>query len=150
MGNLVDLSDFFVYDTLAVFMILWIYWSLVLFYILYIIRIFFKMHVDIGPYPIEEIEERKTDITIDSYDLWNLDQTLATIIHPCLIAFKVDMNSYPDDFSTIEDWGDAIDKMIYSFAAYKDGTEVNTLGGGMLKYQEGINLFAKYFSHLWN
>lgn len=46
------------------------------------------MKVEIGPYVDGDDEERKVDIRIDSYDTWNMDHTLALIIHPMLIQLK--------------------------------------------------------------
>lgn len=42
------------------------------------------MKINIGPYPETYPAERVVDITIDRYDSWNADHTLALIIHPVL------------------------------------------------------------------
>ena len=50
------------------------------------------MKIELGPYD----DNRKIDITIDKYDTWNLDHTLALIIHPCLIQLKKDKHGAPN------------------------------------------------------
>src|ERR1700692_2006077 len=42
------------------------------------------MKVNIGPYK----DNRKISIKIDPYDVWNLDHTLAMIIHPALLQLN--------------------------------------------------------------
>lgn len=52
------------------------------------------MKVNIGPYPENE-ENRKIEVKIDHYDIWNLDVTLANIIVPALEKFREDVPSAP-------------------------------------------------------
>lgn len=59
---------------------------------------------------------RKTDITIDRWDTWSLDYTLAMIIHPALVAFRANHCGYPGSI-TPEEWIDILDKMIYAFGS---------------------------------
>ena len=42
------------------------------------------MNIKLGKYR----KNRKIDIKIDNYDIWNLDHTLALIIYPCLVKIK--------------------------------------------------------------
>lgn len=60
------------------------------------------MKVHIGPYR----KNRKVKVTIDRYDTFSLDATLAHVIHPALIAFKearLKMPGVPTAFFTDED-----------------------------------------------
>ena len=113
-------------------------------------------------------------IHIDDYDCWSLDYTLARIIHPALIRLKETKHGYPElwedgmvthhnwdrqlhfDFidedieSTylINKWNGILDKMIYSFGkimedAYFDNEEWE-------KIQEGLDLFSKHYTSLWD
>ena len=50
------------------------------------------MKVKIGPHR----KNRAYHIHIDNYDTWNIDYTLATIIHPLLCKFRDTHHSYPD------------------------------------------------------
>jgi hypothetical protein len=84
-------------------------------------------------------------------DLWNLDQTIANFVLPRLKAFKEFTHAYPQGM-TVEEWNTTMDKMIWSFDFkvnhwYDDAmhTEENTE-----KYNEGMDLFRKYFDNLWD
>ena len=127
---------------------------------------------------INILEPRKDNsadtIHIDNFDCWSLDYTLARIIHPALIRLKETKHGYPElwedgmvthhnwdrqlhfDFidedieSTylINKWNGILDKMIYSFSkimedAYFDNEEWETI-------QEGLDLFAKHYTSLWD
>ena len=113
-------------------------------------------------------------IHIDDYDCWSLDYTLARIIHPALIRLKETKHGYPElwedgmvthhnwdrqlhfdfideDIETnylIDKWNGVLDKMIYSFGkimedAYFDNEEWE-------KIQEGLDLFSKHYTSLWD
>ncbi len=101
------------------------------------------MKLEIGPHD----DNRKIDIHIDNYDTWNLDHTLALIIHPCLIQLKatkhgapnVEDEDVPDELKTTAappkenewdidenwfkrfDW--VLDEMIWTFGKLKDCDE---------------------------
>lgn len=101
------------------------------------------MKVKIGKYPTDYADERKIKIQIDRWDTWSLDHTLALIIHPALVQFKNNNNGHPSDM-TGEEWDQIIDKMISAFAEILDEDISFTEKG-----QEGLELFGKYFRHLW-
>lgn len=104
------------------------------------------MKVKIGPYRDAQIrngrhkhKKRKICVRIDNYDTWNMDETLAYIIHPMLIQLKetkhgaphVDDEDVPYELSSeaapsIQEIGDVdrnhfkrwdwvLDEMIWSF-----------------------------------
>ena len=50
------------------------------------------MKINIGPYR----KNRAFHIRIDDYDVWNLDDTLAHIIHPALIRLRETKQGYPE------------------------------------------------------
>ena len=52
------------------------------------------MKIKIGPYR----KNRAYHIHIDDYDVWSLDHTLASIIHPALIRLKETKQGYPQLF----------------------------------------------------
>ena len=119
-------------------------------------------------------KNRAEHVHIDNFDVWNLDHTLSCIIHPALIRLRETKHGYPElwedgmvthhnwdrqlhfDFidedieSTylINKWNGILDKMIYSFGkimedAYFDNEEWE-------KIQEGLDLFAKHYTSLWD
>ena len=59
------------------------------------------MKVEIGPYPDDCNEQRLVDIHIDSWDTWNMDDTLALIILPMLEQLKETKHGSP--YVDIED-----------------------------------------------
>ncbi len=129
------------------------------------------MKINIG----EPKKDKSADtIHIDNFDCWSLDYTLARIIHPALIRLKETKHGYPElwedgmvthhnwdrqlhfdfideDIETnylIDKWNGVLDKMIYSFGkimedAYFDNEEWETI-------QEGLDLFAKHYTSLWD
>lgn len=102
---------------------------------------------------IELSEDSKDEIKIDNYDTWNLDFTLARVIHPALIKFKEECVCYPDNLETMDEWHNIIDKMIYSFGLYDNtdgGTYMETQQQKEPAFQEGIDLFATYFDKLFS
>jgi hypothetical protein len=99
------------------------------------------MKINIGKFPKGNID-RKINITIDNYDTWNLDHTLALIIYPALLQLKATKQGIPSEFiddvggaewgdqdsfdfykETYDEawkegskrWDDILDKMIWSF-----------------------------------
>lgn len=98
-------------------------------------------------------------------DIYNLDMTLAKYILPRLKAFrKVNVCSYPSNLDNIDEWHNIIDKMIWSFERVINDDwdeEIDIIDDSILearermkqnmeKYSEGMNLFAMYFSSLWD
>ena len=37
-----------------------------------------------------------SDITIDDFDIWNVDYTVARIVHPLLVRYRENMHGYPE------------------------------------------------------
>ena len=65
------------------------------------------MHISIGRYGKDgdpEEWERKVKVKINGFDTWNLDMTLAMVIHPALVKFRENLNSYPSDFAETSDF----------------------------------------------
>tara|TARA_B100000508_G_C11349358_1_gene223138 strand:- start:86 stop:475 length:390 start_codon:yes stop_codon:yes gene_type:complete len=129
------------------------------------------MKINIG----EPKKDKSADtIHIDNFDCWSLDYTLARIIHPALIRLKETKHGYPElwedgmvthhnwdrqlhfdfideDIETnylIDKWNGVLDKMIYSFGKimeddYFDNEEWERI-------QEGLDLFSKHYTSLWD
>ena len=131
------------------------------------------MKIKIGPHR----KNRAFNIHIDDFDVWSLDYTLACIIHPALIRLKETKHGYPElwedgmvthhnydrqlhfdfideDVETkylIDKWNVIMDKMIYSFEQIvKDKLFDITDQKQLDEIQEGIDLFAKHYTSLWD
>lgn len=100
------------------------------------------MKIDIGPYK----ENRKENITIHPYDTWNLDNTLAKIIVPCLKQLKETTHGAPNtdnedvpeclrgegcfengdvDDKFFDRWDYILDEMIWAFEQIADDEKEN-------------------------
>jgi len=131
------------------------------------------MKIKIGPHR----KNRAFNIHIDDFDVWSLDYTLACIIHPALIRLKETKHGYPElwedgmvthhnydrqlhfDFIDeevetqylIDKWNVIMDKMIYSFEQIAGDKLFDITDQKQLdEIQEGIDLFAKHYTSLWD
>ncbi len=83
-------------------------------------------------------------------ELWNLDTTLAKVIHDVLVQFKgTGIHGYPDSAGDEEHWNEILDKMIWSFEALTR-CGLDNFEADQVKIQEGLDLFAKHFRDLWD
>jgi len=93
---------------------------------------------------------------ISDTETWSLDATIAEFILPRLKRFKVVNSGYPSSL-TEKKWNEILDKMIFAFEwalADVDISEHADLSEKerklkWKKYEEGMNLFSKYFMDLW-
>lgn len=117
-----------------------------------------SMKVLIGEYRYDD-QDREIDVTIDNYDVWSLDHTLAHIIHPALVKFrqklsgapKVDDEDVPDELKStsapptehswqsdenyFKRWDWVIDQMIWSFAQKLDDNHDAQFYSGSTDFQ---------------
>ncbi len=74
--------------------------------------------------------------------------------------FKKENIGFPGIFNSMDEWNEILDKMLYSFKVLKDdcvGLEIdfddpnwkNEIDKTNERIQEGLDLFGKYFRHLW-
>ena len=105
------------------------------------------MKIHIGNYHKDATKPRKVKVEIKGFDLYSLDHTLALIILPCLKAFHQDPVSYPSEFGHLKAWKRCLEKMIRAFEILSDDTEFIDRNSPAVK--EGLELFAKYYLHLW-
>lgn len=102
------------------------------------------MKVEIGPYT-DGVEPRAVSVEVHPYDTWNMDVTLATIVHPMLVQLKETKhgspcvededvpeelrstsappkeNEWDTDDNHFKRWDWVLDRMIAAFADLKDG-----------------------------
>lgn len=128
------------------------------------------MKINIGKYS-KKNEDRKIKVHIDAYDVWNLDHTLALIIHPSLIALKeakggipyIHNQDVPIELQTTDDdphygfseekWNYVLDEMIFSFEQFKNDYSTDCDDATRKTYNDridnGLRLFGKYYKSLW-
>ena len=133
------------------------------------------MKVEIGPY-VDGDSDRTVDIHIDKWDTWNLDHTLALLIHPLLVKLKEDNHGYfyvdcedvPEEMQSPEDiskydvgeelglqrYEYVMDEMIFAFdkiANFEVGFLLDEESKKTYdRVQRGTKLFGKYFQALWD
>lgn len=111
----------------------------------------YSLHQEIDPDHPHQIawKHQRETRGFDDTELWNLDSTIAKFILPRLKRFKELTNQHPHDFRTMEQWDDALDKMIDAFEFMVEEKYECFSGPRWDEVNKGIELFAKYFSHLW-
>lgn len=118
---------------------------------------------------IDERRKRKIKIKIDSYDIWNLDDTLSLIVVPLLRELKrlqhgapsVDDEDVPDelkrnlsdsnlevDSNWFKRWDYIIDEMIFAFEKVieDDVYDIDVEE----RINRGLRMFGKYYRGLWD
>lgn len=92
-------------------------------------------------------QQQRLERGFDDSETWSLESTISRFIEPRLKAFKECCIGYPSDIDSQEEWLEILDKMIKAFELIntKDFPEVEE--NEMI--DEGLDLFRKYFHHLW-
>tara|TARA_B100001059_G_C17313398_1_gene323075 strand:- start:99 stop:485 length:387 start_codon:yes stop_codon:yes gene_type:complete len=113
----------------------------------------------------------KEVIQIHDYDTWSMDHTLSRIIYPMLVKFKADAMSFPTtldqndvpyflqlkeglseeaEFDIYEkQWEWVLNEMIYAFDLVSNCEDSYPPLEENERMQNGLELFGKYFRHLW-
>ena len=89
--------------------------------------------------------QQRKERGFDNSELWSLNSTILTFTLPRLKEFRDYTQSYPlsDEINSHSDWQRTIDKMIHGIELYlEDSWDKEAV--------EGIELFFKYFRHLWS
>jgi hypothetical protein len=122
------------------------------------------MRVHIGPYSRDDTP-RDVSVELDSYDTWNLDHTLALIIAPALSRFRDQTWGFPTAFTHADDptgergladWRAVLDKMVAAFESVTLGYELGEASSPDVRAahetarREGLDLFARHYTDLWN
>lgn len=116
-------------------------------------------------------ESGKADITIDRWDTWNMNSTLAKIVHPMLLQLKqwngiplVHNEDVPAELHVgnggkeYEDYNEAkwhwvLDEMIYAFSIYGNDDYGDVSDEKRKEDDErkanGLRLFGAYYDDFW-
>ena len=117
-------------------------------------------------------------VDIDDHDIWNLDYTLACIIHPALVRLKETQHGYPElwedgmcyheyysrqlHFDFIDEeveskylqdkWNGILDDMIYAMdiIATEKIYDIDLDTYDNERVDRGLELFGKHFCSLWD
>ena len=126
---------------------------------------------------LDDMKPNYEEVVIDERDTWNLDYTLALIIHPALVALKerkhgapwVDNADVPEELHCVKEtewesasqpnwfkrWDYVLDEMLFAFDF---NSRRDTSGGGYAETEpevnaritNGLRLFGKYYHCLWS
>ena len=85
-------------------------------------------------------------------ETWDFRSVISEFILPRLKRFKEVTNGYPPEL-TFKEWKNILDKMIFAFewVSIYNNLDLNQkeINDGFKKYNEGMDLFSKYFMNLW-
>jgi hypothetical protein len=87
----------------------------------------------------------------DDSEMWSLDHSLAKLILPRLKRFQEVQGGYPASMEN-QEWKDIINEMVWAFQWYADGKQWGcepTQAQDEKRADKGLQLFAKYYGHLW-
>jgi len=84
------------------------------------------------------------------YQVYNLDNNIAKFVLPRLKLLRKDINGYPESVGSFENWLTILDKVIWSFERELDWTDYQKTKKDFKKYEEGIELFGKYWRQFWD
>jgi hypothetical protein len=93
------------------------------------------MKVTLGKYK-KNGSDRTEKIQIDKWDTWNLDCTLAAIIHPALIQLRDNTHGHPGTLRSMKQWTNILNKMIFAFDSVLHQSEIDdTFSSGDMDIQ---------------
>ena len=97
----------------------------------------------------KKCKKQKERRGFDDTEIWNLDNTIAFFILPRLKRFRKKTHSYPTNFKSLKKWKKTLKKIIIAFELLlkKETYELNEKETKQVK--KGLNLFSKFFTHLW-
>lgn len=85
----------------------------------------------------------------DDSDTWSLDLTIAYLVLPRLERFKEVNCGFPGGLGSTEEWNAILDKMIYSFRHIIEEQACCFHNDGPCPAEEGLDLFRRWYFHLW-
>lgn len=84
----------------------------------------------------------------DDSETWSLDYTFTKFILPRLKRFRDITPSIPSSYTSLEDWENALDKMINAFEILsKDDLQLTIDKSDEI--DEGLRLFVTHYKKLW-
>lgn len=111
----------------------------------------------------DEFKAFKKEHGFSPDECWSLDCTVLEFLYPRLVYFRDATSGFPHDFETMDEWREAIDKMILAVEIYlidmssdekfkyKNEVRINLVDFEEKNRwsKEGFDLLFKYFFDLW-
>ena len=110
---------------------------------------FFKLNIESVWSAIRSLKYFLKNKVYD-YQVYNLDNNIAKFVLPRLKLLRKDINGYPESVGSFENWLTILDKVIWSFERELDWTDYQKTKEDFKKYEEGIELFGKYWRQFWD
>ena len=95
-----------------------------------------------------EFKAQRLERGFDDSETWSLDSTIARFILPRLMRFREVNMGYPSSISE-QEWNDILDRMILAFSLLAGDAAFLTGKEDQKKIDEGLDLFAKWYTSLW-
>lgn len=103
-------------------------------------------------------------VHVDEEDTWSADVTIARMAAPLLKQFRDNAKSYPCDAAsdnvksypndqddmTLKKWKDILSEIIWGLELVADDSECVLSSEEKDRLQKSMELFGKYFTHLWD
>ena len=87
---------------------------------------------------------------VRDYEVWDLDDAIVRFVLPRLKLLRKDINGYPESVGSSEKWEETLDKIIWSFEQDRDWYTRTYNKVDNERYEEGIELFGKYWRQFWD
>jgi len=110
---------------------------------------FFKLNIESVWSAIRSLKYFLKNKVYD-YQVYNLDNNIATFVLPRLKLLRKDINGYPESVGSFENWLTILDKVIWSFERELDWTDYKKTKEDFKKYEEGIELFGEHWRSFWD
>lgn len=102
----------------------------------------------------EEMKMQRLNRGFDDSELWSLDATISHFIYPRLKEFvAMEKHGYPSVLNSMEEWDIIFKKILRAFELLNDDEICGVLEPDSpedKEIQEGLDLFRKWFFHLWD
>lgn len=93
--------------------------------------------------------QQRLERGFDSSETWSLKHTIVNFTLPRLELFKELTISFPASLNSMEEWHQILDKIILSFKLVQLDDEDDGIRNRYDEYEEGMQLFSKWFLNLW-
>lgn len=98
---------------------------------------------------LKRFAKQRRERGFDDTETWGLDSTIAEFTLPRLKRFRELVCGHPGSL-TMEEWEAILDKMVRAFELVTDDEKGRNLSKGEWKeVDQGLDLFSKWFLHLW-
>lgn len=95
----------------------------------------------------EKFIQQRLERGFDNSETWSLRDTIVNFTLPRLELFKKLTIGFPASLNSMEEWHQILDKIILSFKLVQLDDE-DEIRNRYNEYEEGMQLFSKWFLHL--